>query len=185
MIDADAPKIKVYTDDESLKIFGELLSNKSSRDIIRSLIDEEMYKIEIVKKLGLRTNLIIHHLHKMESIGLLETTHKKIIRKGKEHRFFKIPDGMLIVPNTSNEATKERFFKKVLRSGIKFAVIGITGLIPAAIQAIGSMAGKRGVDYDSNLLTSDSIALGLAIIICGLVIERIYIYRKNKRVGLS
>lgn len=185
MSNSDVSKIKVYTDDESLKIFGELLSNKSSRDIIRLLIDEEMYINEIAKKLELRTNLVIHHLNKMESIGLLETTHKKIIRKGKEHKFFKIPDGMLVVPNASNEATKDGFFKNMLRNGVKFAAIGIAGLVPVAIQTIGSGIGKRDIDYDSNILTSDSIALGLAIVICGLVIERIYIYRKNKRAGLS
>jgi predicted transcriptional regulator len=86
----DLAKIKVFSsDDEKLKILGELLSNKSSRDIIRSLIDKEMYANEIAKKLDLPRNLVVHHLRKMESIGLLEITNKKIIRKGEEHRFLR------------------------------------------------------------------------------------------------
>jgi len=37
-------KIKIFSsEDEKLKLLGELLSNKSSRDIIKLLIDKEMY----------------------------------------------------------------------------------------------------------------------------------------------
>ena len=37
-------KIKIFSsEDEKLKLLGELLSNKSSLDIIKLLIDKEMY----------------------------------------------------------------------------------------------------------------------------------------------
>jgi len=92
-------KVKVFSsEDEKLKILGELLSNKSSRDIIKLLIRREMYTNEIAKKLELRVNLVIHHLKKMESIGLLEITNNKITRKGEEHRYFRIPPGILVMP---------------------------------------------------------------------------------------
>lgn len=128
--DENFDKIKVFSsEDEKLKILGELLSNKSSRDIIRLLIEKEMYTNEIAKKLELRANLIIYHLQKMESIGLLEITNKKILRKGEEHRFFKIPSGMLIVPNESNEIAKNGFLKKIFKEGIKFVAIGFATII--------------------------------------------------------
>jgi len=118
-------KIKIFSsEDEKLKLLGELLSNKSSRDIIKLLIDKEMYTNEIVKKLDLKVSLVIHHLQKMESIGLLEITNKKIARNGEEHRFFRIPTGMLIVPNKSEEDTNNGFLKKIFKKGVKFAVIG-------------------------------------------------------------
>lgn len=56
-------KIKVFSsEDERLKVLGELLSNKSSRDIIRLLSHKEMYTNEIAKKLDMRSNLVIHYL---------------------------------------------------------------------------------------------------------------------------
>jgi len=60
----------------------------------------------------------------MKSIGLLEITNKKIARNGEEHRFFRIPTGMLIVPNKSEEDTNNGFLKKIFKKGVKFAVIG-------------------------------------------------------------
>lgn len=128
--DKDFDKIKVFSsDDDKLKILGELLSNKTSRDIIKLLIDKEMYANEIARKLELRRNLVIHHVCKMEAIGLLEITNKKIIRNGEEHRFFKIPRSMLIVPNESTEIRKNGILKKIFKDGIKFVSVGIAGII--------------------------------------------------------
>lgn len=118
-------KIKVFTsDNEKLKVLGELLSNKSSRDIIRLLIEKEAYTNEIAKKLGLRPNLAIHHLQKMESIGLLKITNKKITKKGEEHRFFRIPDGIMIFPKKPQE-NKNNLLKKIFRDNIKIIGFGI------------------------------------------------------------
>lgn len=123
-------KIKVFSsDDERLKILGELLSNKSSRDIIRLLIERELYTNEIAKKLNLRPNLVVHHLQKMESIELLKITNKKITKKGEEHRFYRIPKGMLIIPNESKDMKENRFLKKIFKEGMKFTAIGIAAII--------------------------------------------------------
>lgn len=123
-------KIKVFSsEDEKLKVLGELLSNKSSRDIIRLLIENEMYTNEIAKKLELKVNLVIHHLQKMESIGLVEISNKKIIRKGEEHRFFRIPSGMLIFPDKTKDETNGGLLKKIFKEGVKFASVVIAGVI--------------------------------------------------------
>ncbi len=165
-------KIKVFSsEDEKLKILGELLSNKSSRDIIRLLIEKEMYTNEIAKKLELRTNLVIHHLQKMEAIGLLEITNKKITRKGEEHRFFRIPQGMVIVPNEKIIIKKNRFLKKIFRAGIKFASIGLAGIVSFFISNSLLTIDKWSSPYQSNseeILTS--VIIGLIVIIIGLII---------------
>jgi len=50
--DRNLDKIKVFSsEDENLKVLGELLSNKSSRGIIKLLLDKEMYTNEIAKKI--------------------------------------------------------------------------------------------------------------------------------------
>ena len=177
----DFDSIKVFSsEDGKLKILGELLSNKSSRDIIRLLIEKEMYINEIAKKLELRPNLVIHHLQKMQSIGLLAITNKKIIRKGENHRFFKIPAGMMIFPTKSESDTGNGFLKKIFREGIKFGTITIAGVIPVAIEFVVKSQ-NTNFDADFNLLSSNSLILGLTIIIIGLIIERIVSSSKKRK----
>ncbi|HEY4680540.1 MAG TPA: winged helix-turn-helix domain-containing protein [Nitrosarchaeum sp.] len=180
-------KIKIFSsEDEKLKLLGELLSNKSSRDIIKLLIDKEMYTNEIVKKLDLKVSLVIHHLQKMESIGLLEITNKKIARNGEEHRFFRIPTGMLIVPNKSEEDTNSGFLKKIFKKGVKFAVIG--GI--ALFVWINTTLHKNSQVDDSEFIIGDILDIPfyqessffpLLIIIIGLIVDRIISYKKNKK----
>ena len=129
-LDDMTDKIKLFNSDESLKLLGELLSNKSSRDIIRLLIEKEMYKNAIATKLNLRMNLVSHHLEKMETIGLVETIYKKIVRKGKEHKFFRINPKIFLMPNHSEKEIKEKgILVRIFREGIKFTSIGIATVV--------------------------------------------------------
>ena len=172
--------IKAISTDESLKILGELLGNESSRMIIKALINNEMYAHEIAKKLNLRPNLVAHHLQKMESINLLDITYKSIRKKGLKHKYYSMPAGLLVVPDMQMEDTKNGFAKKIFQKSIKFVMIGIAGVIPLAIQLAGS-TNTQNLDHDLDLLSPDSIIMGLAIIIGGLIIERVYTSRKNKK----
>lgn len=182
--DRNLDKIKMFSsEDENLKVLGELLSNKSSRGIIKLLIDKEMYTNEIAKKLELRVSLVIHHLQKMESIGLVEITNKKIIRKGEEHRFFRIPYGMLIVPNESKETKNDGFFKGLFRSSIKFVAIGIAGGIVWLSDIVNYAKTKEvyPVPFGESIQT-DPLIPALIVIIIGLVIERMFsVIKKKKR----
>ena len=128
--DDDFGSIKVFSsEDEKLKLLGELLSNKSSRDIIKLLVHEEHYTNEIASKLDLRPNLVIHHLKKLEELGLLETTNKRIVKKGNEHRHFKINPSLLITPRYSkDEIEKNGFLKKIFKEGLKISVVSIAAI---------------------------------------------------------
>jgi len=183
--DENFNKIKVFSsDDEKLKILGELLSNKSSRNIIKLLIEKEMYTNEIAKKLELRVSLVIHHLQKMEAIGLLEINNKKIVRKGEEHRFFRISQGMLIVPNESKEVISEGFFRRVFHSSVKFIAIGIASVFSGVFSSFISLP-KQGHDpnYPIPLIPEVSyfpLTVSLTVIILGLIIERIFRIKRKK-----
>lgn len=124
-------EIKIFSsDDEKLKILGELLSNKSSRDIIKLLIDKEYYINEISDKLGLRVNLVIHHLKKMEELGILLITEKKIVKKGINHRYFRINPYFFVIPKESKDEVKSNdTLKKFFKDGIKFSIVVFTGLL--------------------------------------------------------
>ena len=172
-------EIKVLSADESLKILGELLGNESSRKMIKALIDRTMYANEIAKDLDLRPNLVIHHLRKMASIGLLEVTSKKITKNGIEHRHFRIPKGLLVLLGTRKK-DEGGFLKRILHGSVRFVAIGITGLVPLALHALDVQT-DSGVDSDSDVILDlpSALVLGLVIVVVGIVIERIYAYRKN------
>ena len=118
-------KIKVFdSDDKSLKLLGELLSNDTSRRIIKLLIENESYTNEISKKLDIRVSLVIHHLKKLEELGVLEITHKQIVKKGNDHRYFRMVPGLFLAPSKSKEEIeKSGFLKKIFKEGIKFSSI--------------------------------------------------------------
>lgn len=176
----DGHCIKAFSEDDSLKVLGELLSNDSSRNMIKALSSNEMYANQIATKLNLRPNLVAYHLGRMESIGLLEITHKKIIRKGKEHKHFRIPDGMLVLPCLRNEDGDDGLVRRVMRSGVKFAAIGAASVVPLAIGLLDTPV-HAGTDYDVTKIHPDAIIAGMGIAIVGLVMERIHAYRKNRR----
>lgn len=186
--DEDFHKIKVFSsEDEKLKILGELLSNKSSRDIIRLLIDREMYVNEIAKKLELKVSLVVHHLQKMEAIGLLEITNKKITQKGEEHRFFRIPSGMLIFPKQSEEEVNNVVLKKIFKDGMKFAAIGI-----ATISSFIGVSTVKTKEFISNLdeldqvvsnITETESAINFEPYFYGLIVLSccVFLYLLNKK----
>ena len=178
-MDEESVKIKVLSTDESLKILGELLGNESSRKMIKALIDRAMYTNEIARELELRPNLVVHHLRKIEFIGLLEVTDKKIIRKGEKHKHFRIHNSLLVLPSTQKK-DQDMFLKRILRSSVKFAAIGIAGLVPLALH-ITDVQTDLGVDYDLgiDLDLPSALAASLAIAVVGLIIERIYTHKKT------
>ena len=120
----------ISSDDEKLKILGELLSNKSSRDIIKLLIEKEMYTNEIAHELNLRVNLVIHHLKKLEMLGLVEIAHKTFAKNGNKHRYFKINSYFFLAPNeNSDNLLKKGILKNLFKRGIKFMMIATAGVI--------------------------------------------------------
>jgi len=150
----DENKIKVFASDDNLKSLGELLSNETSRKIIMNLMHREMYTNEIATKLDIRVSLVIHHLRKLEELGLVEIENKKIKRKGEKHRFFKMNSDIFITLDKDKEDIKKKgILMKIFREGIKFAVIGI-----AVISTWLSMRTKeQSSEIKSSLKTSSDI----------------------------
>lgn len=175
----DNTKIKVFdSDDDSLKILGELLSNDTSRKIIKALIEKEMYTNEIAVTLDIGVSLVIHHLNKMQEIGIVDINHKQIVKKGNEHRYFRVIPGLFVMPNESKEAIQEKgTLKKIFKEGIKFSSIFALGFIPIIIEFTSRVQSKN-IDYDLNMVSSSSISFGLFIIILGLIIDRIVLLKK-------
>ncbi len=175
MSDDDAPKIKVFASDDNLKALGELLSNDSSRSIIYNLMTNEMYTNEISTKLDMRVSLVIHHLKKMEDLGLLEITEKKIKRKGQEHRFFKIKSNIFVViDNTAVEIKEKGLLKRIFRDGVKYAVIGFVASMTWIYERAKTNTSEFQTFFENGELPSASdsttLVIPLIIIVAGLII---------------
>ena len=171
---------KVFTnDDHSLKLLGELLSNQVSRDIIRLLIEKEMYANELANKLNIQFSLLSHHLKKMEKLGLLSVNEKRIIKKGELHKYYKINPGIFILLNHTKDETKQKgTLQKIFKESIKFASIGIAAFVSWILA-------KNNVFKDDNMwsapfTTDNSITISLIIIIIGLSV--VYFLEKKKKV---
>lgn len=172
-------KIKIFASDDNLKLLGELLSNETSRKIIVNLMNEQMYTNQIATKLSIRVSLVIHHLRKLEDLGLLDIEDKKIKRKGEDHRFFKMSSDIFITLDKSKEDIESKgILRRIFREGIRFAVIPIAVILSFSIENLFTSRNNW-----SNLDNVDdlSLELPLSIIIIGLVLERIYIHFKNKK----
>jgi len=129
-VNDDDNKIKVFASDDDLKSLGELLSNETSRKIIQNLMKHQMYTNEIATKLDIRVSLVIHHLRKLEKLGLLEIVNKKIKRKGEKHRFFKMNSDIFVtLDKTKEDIEKKGILKKIFREGLKFTVLGVSSLL--------------------------------------------------------
>ena len=124
----DVEKVKVFTsEDDKLKILGELLSNESSRNIIKLLTEREVYANEIARKLELRLNLVIHHLKKLDELGLLEITEKEITKKGSKHKYYKMIPNLLVSPNrTKQNLDAKGVLRRILSPHVKILSVCAT-----------------------------------------------------------
>lgn len=170
-------EIKVISQEESLKILGELLSNETSRNLMRFLMNKSAYKKKISDETKLAFPLVEHHLKKMEKLGLVKITNKKLIKGGVPHKTYKITaDGIFLMLNTTDEEIeKNSVIKKAFKSGIKFVGIGIVALISWTILPNDNFSMSDSQNVDVGIIN-----ITLIIIIIGLVIERIFTYKKNK-----
>ena len=169
-------KIKLFTfNDESLKILGELLSNETSRKIINSLIENEMYTNELSVKLDIPISLVGHHLRKLEQVNLVEVTEKPLVKKGVKHKHFRMIPNLFVGLNTSEN--NDNKIKNIFKKGMKFASIGIVSL--------GYYLFTKPPEVSDDFLTLASqkepnLTYPLLIILVGLIIERIFTEIKKK-----
>jgi DNA-binding transcriptional ArsR family regulator len=172
-------ELKVFgSDDPNIKIVSELMANKTSRRIIELLSKRPMYKNEIVKELNLTMALVDHHVKKMVKSNLLIVSQKKLIRKGKIHNFFKMTDGILILPTMTIQDIKD---KDILNRIFKKGVIILPSLIIGWILHVSliTYSDEPKIMLDKAILKVPSVDLidtSLLILIFGLLI---YIIKKK------
>jgi len=158
-----------HSDDEKLKLLGELLSNKSSRNIIKLLLEKEMYTNEIANNLDMRISLVIHHLKKLEELGLLQITNKSIVKKGNKHKHFKINPYIFLLLNEGKDKLQNTgLLKRIFKKGVRHSVLG--GFFTFALIYYKFFSVRQPDGTQSEIA---SLTFPLLIIILGFIIHHI------------
>jgi DNA-binding transcriptional ArsR family regulator len=177
-------KVELFSsDDEKLKILGEILSNESSRNMLLLLTTHEMSANEISEKTDLRLSLAIHHLNKMLSVDLVSISRLGKSEKNQEMKYYKAKPALMVLPqNAIDTAKKSKLFSNSIKKILKFAGIGIAGISSWFISEIIFRPAilldrPSGVSLQSYEYLA--IITALVVIICGLVAER-FIRNQNR-----
>lgn len=120
-------KIEILsTEDEKIKTIGELLSNDSSRGILKLLLDDTMTANQIAQKIGISLQLVIYHLKKMQELGIVN-----IMSKERDTKYYTSTKFAFVILSSkaSEKAKKSKSLFNSLKRIHRFAAIGISGLV--------------------------------------------------------
>lgn len=177
-------------EDERLKLIGEILSNESSRNIFKLLISDELTAYEIVKKTNLSLSLVLHHINKMRSAGIVKISKISQTIRNQDMKHYTAKSGILILPQTISEKAKtSKTFQNSLKRIMRFSSIGIAAIASWFLTQpfISEPTAPRPTlppyllpfDVTSQTQLFLPLTASLVVIIIGLIIERILSSRKK------
>ena len=155
----DGDELRILSsDDEKIKVVGEVLANESSRTIMRVLSgNKEMTINEISQEIDLSIPLVSHHLKKMQQTGVVKISRVGTSVKGHKMNYYSATNQSILI--TPPERKVHSMFHS-LRKFSKFAAIGLAGLVSwsivkpndgAPLQSIPS----RGEFSDDAVVSTD------------------------------
>lgn len=142
-----ADKIGIYdTDDERLRVLGEVLITDVSRTILKLLFDETLTANEIAIKTEYSLQLVRYHLKKMQDVGLVEIS--KIGKNTKAHdmKYYSATKfAIVILPSKFSEKAKSsKLLFNSFKSIYRFGAIGIAAVgawfATAILQGTGQVS---------------------------------------------
>ncbi|MGI0087858.1 MAG: ArsR/SmtB family transcription factor [Nitrosotalea sp.] len=146
--DPDGLKEKIEilsTEDGKIKTIGELLSNDSSRSILKILLDDTMTASQIAQNIGISLPLAMYHLKKMQELGIVSVT----TTNENDSKYYTSSKFAFIITSAkvSEKAKTSKSLFNSLKRIYRFAAIGFSGLVSWIIlqgmQSIQNPAGMR------------------------------------------
>lgn len=96
------------TEDARLKIIGEILSSDSSRKILHLLFNQSLTANQISQKTEMSLPLVIHHLKKMQTAGVVKITNVGKNTKSHDMKFYTIDKvALVILPTEMSKPAKK------------------------------------------------------------------------------
>ncbi|MDE1764762.1 MAG: winged helix-turn-helix transcriptional regulator [Thaumarchaeota archaeon] len=138
-------KIEILsTDDDRIKAVGEILSNDSSRKILKILLDDTMTANQIAQKAAISLPLTIYHLKKMQDIGILSVTATE-----NDSKYYTSSKFAFVITSArvSEKARSSKSLFNSLKRIYKFAAIGFSGLVSWLV--LQSMNPAQNPEYSS------------------------------------
>ena len=194
----DCNHIVFSSDDQRLKMLGEIFGNDASRNIITVLIEDEMTATQISDKLGLKLNLVLYHLNKMLNLQIISITKKTKNSRGHQMKHYRAkPAVMIFSKNAKDRAEKSKMLSDVIKRITRFSAIGIAGISTWLVTNIGIQGDRITNSLDSalkyprptlppymTLIEPQSggdglipIILGVAVVVSLFTVDRIIIPR--------
>ena len=117
----------ISTNEEKVKLVGEILSNDSSRKILNLLnASNEMTINQVAQNTGLSLALVTHHIKKMQSVQLVRVSRVGKSIKGHKMNYYSATNqSLLIIPSEESIHSIKHSLKKFS----KFVAIGLAGLV--------------------------------------------------------
>ena len=134
----DTAKIEIFsTEHEKIKLFGELLTNDSSRKILQILFEEELTANEISQKSEISLQLVKYHIIKMEELGVIKVSKTGKNSKSHDMKYYKAKKfAVVILPSKVSEIAKEsKSLNKSFKTIYKFVGVGV-----AAVASLFSLS---------------------------------------------
>ena len=149
----DNQHIILSSDENRLKLLGEIFANKTSRQIITCLIDKEMTATQISENMNLKMNLVLYHLNKMTELGIISISSMTKNSRGHNIKHYTAKKAVLIFSKKAKvKAAKSKMLHDALRRVTKFSAIGMTGVLTWLVTS-ATMQGNKIVDsaFDAGL----------------------------------
>lgn len=163
-------KIKILaTDDKKIKLFGELFTNDSSREILQLLFNEELTATQIAQKTEISLQLVKYHLNKLQDLGVVKISKIEKNSKSQDMKIYTATKfSIVIVPPSFSEKTKEskllvRSFRHIYKvAGLAIAT-GLSGIFSLSQlqykQVPSSMISSRVASSEISAKSSESIGM--------------------------
>ncbi|KAF6246505.1 ArsR family transcriptional regulator [Nitrosopumilus sp. b3] len=162
-------KIKILaTDDKKIKMFGELFTNDSSREILQLLFNEELTATQISQKTEISLQLVKYHLNKLQDLGVVKISKIEKNSKSQDMKIYTATKfSIVIVPPSFSEKTKEskllvrsfRHIYKVAGLGIATGFSAIFSLTQLEDKVPSSMISSRIASPELSAKTSESVGM--------------------------
>lgn len=175
------------TDDEKIKLIGNLLSNDASRNILKLLFEQEMTANDIAKKTSMLLSLVIFHLQKMQEAGIVTINKIGKNSKGHDMKYYGTTKlAVIILPSKFSEKAKNSKSLKISLNRIfRLAAITVVGMASWAItnQLMYNSEWNAGNEIPAVSVESYlSIIMGLSAVIVAMITDRIVQWKKLLKV---
>jgi DNA-binding transcriptional ArsR family regulator len=178
-------KIEILsTDDDKIKLIGDLFSSDSSRKILNLLYEKELAASEIANKTKMSLELVRHHIQKMQKIGLVYVSKTQKNSREQDMKYYASKKFVIMVvsPTLSEKAKKSKTLFTNLKKVYYFAALGVAAISTwFATKLFSALFSAPSISLDKAVYKSHDIIneifwstiVTLTLIIIGLVIARI------------